>query len=430
MLIDIFMQLSRFIKLKFNKMKKIVILFFVLLLHGSVYSQWIPGTSGTTNFLTCLESITATVNYAGGFSGTFLKSSNFGQTWTAGTNPTGSNINKISFPPTGNATTGWAATVAGLFKTTNSGQNWVQQGPNGVMVDVLFPNVTTGYVLMNALQFLKTTNGGTNFSTVNLPNTGGIGGNSFIRANSSVLFILGVDNGDDTSHIFKSTDDGATWNKVFRVHEVYFSMNFINASTGIICGDNGIIRRTTNGGNNWTLINSGTTFDLQGVKFASSTLVYIVGSGGTILRSTDAGLTWGAQTSGVTLALRGVAMLSTGDNGIICGASGTILRTTNGGLTPVIQQWNEVPDTYMLSQNYPNPFNPATKIKFALPTEGIVELKVYNIFGEETMTLVTGVRKAGSYEVELDAGNLASGVYFYKLKVNDFSETKKMILLR
>lgn len=411
-------------------MKKIIVLFFVLMLHMPAYSQWIPGTSGTTNFLTSVEVITSQLSYAGGFSGTFLKSTNLGQTWTAGTSPTGSNINKVNFPPTGTATTGWAATAGGLFKSTNSGQNWVQQGPSGVMADVFFSNTTTGYVLTSSLDFLKTTNGGTNFSTVSITNTGGVAGVGFVRGTSSAFFILGVDNGDDTTHIIKSTNEGTTWNRIFKVNEVYFSIDFINGNTGIICGTDGLIRRTTNGGTNWTLIPSGTTVALQKVKFVSSTIVYIVGSGGKILKSTDAGLTWGTQTSGISQNLRGFAMFSTGDNGIVCGGNGTILRTTNGGLTAITPGSSEIPESFSLSQNYPNPFNPATKIKFALPTAGIVELKVYNVFGEEAMTLVNGFRNAGSYEVELDAGNLASGVYFYKLKANEFSETKKMILLR
>ncbi len=92
---------------------------------------------------------------------------------------------------------------------------------------------------------------------------------------------------------------------------------------------------------------------------------------------------------------------------------------------------------FYLEQNYPNPFNPSTKIKYTIPSvtlsevEGsLVTLKVYDILGNEIATLVNEEKPAGSYEVEFDATGLTSGVYFYKLQSNDFSDTKKMILIR
>jgi len=85
---------------------------------------------------------------------------------------------------------------------------------------------------------------------------------------------------------------------------------------------------------------------------------------------------------------------------------------------------------YKLEQNYPNPFNPTTKISWQLPVSGWQTLKVYDVLGNEVATLVNEYRPAGSYEVEFDASNLSSGVYFYQLKAGSFIEAKKMILLR
>jgi hypothetical protein len=90
----------------------------------------------------------------------------------------------------------------------------------------------------------------------------------------------------------------------------------------------------------------------------------------------------------------------------------------------------EIPQNYMLSQNYPNPFNPVTKISFAIPKSGIVTLKVYDILGKEVAVLVNAQKNAGSYIVDFDASALTSGVYFYKLEVNGFVDTKKMIVLK
>ncbi len=89
-----------------------------------------------------------------------------------------------------------------------------------------------------------------------------------------------------------------------------------------------------------------------------------------------------------------------------------------------------LPLSILLEQNYPNPFNPTTTIQYAIPTEGIVTLKVYNILGQEIRTLVNEEKPAGTYEVEFDGTGLASGIYFYKLQAGNFIETKKTLLIK
>ncbi|OQY69942.1 MAG: hypothetical protein B6D44_16740 [Ignavibacteriales bacterium UTCHB2] len=106
-----------------------------------------------------------------------------------------------------------------------------------------------------------------------------------------------------------------------------------------------------------------------------------------------------------------------------------------------------LPNEFALEQNYPNPFNPSTKIRYSIPTPpassplikgrnevGFVTLKVYDILGNEVATLVNEEKPVGTYEVEFNSASsnkhLASGVYFYQLKADNFLETKKMVLLR
>jgi len=85
---------------------------------------------------------------------------------------------------------------------------------------------------------------------------------------------------------------------------------------------------------------------------------------------------------------------------------------------------------FKLDQNYPNPFNPSTKIKYSIPEQSFVTLKVYDLLGREVATLVNEEKPTGNYETEFNGVDLPSGVYFYQLKANDYVETKKMILLR
>ena len=95
---------------------------------------------------------------------------------------------------------------------------------------------------------------------------------------------------------------------------------------------------------------------------------------------------------------------------------------------------DEFPSNYVLRQNYPNPFNPITKIKFQIPDFGFVNLKVYDVLGNEIATLVNEELPAGEYEIEFNTSTInhhpSSGIYFYQLKAGEFIQTKKMILLK
>lgn len=97
------------------------------------------------------------------------------------------------------------------------------------------------------------------------------------------------------------------------------------------------------------------------------------------------------------------------------------------GITPTN---NEIPGEYSLSQNYPNPFNPTTNIKFAIPSTGLVKLVIFDVLGREVTTLVNEVKVAGNYTVDFNASSLSSGVYFYRIDAGNFTQTKKMLLIK
>jgi len=111
------------------------------------------------------------------------------------------------------------------------------------------------------------------------------------------------------------------------------------------------------------------------------------------------------------------------------GMAGDIIATVSG-----VNEITSIADVFSLAQNYPNPFNPSTKINFSIPKSGFVSLKVYDIIGNEVSDLVSQDLTTGSYSVDFNAsanGNtLSSGVYFYRLRTSDFSEVKKMYLVK
>ncbi len=88
------------------------------------------------------------------------------------------------------------------------------------------------------------------------------------------------------------------------------------------------------------------------------------------------------------------------------------------------------PDKFSLEQNYPNPFNPVTSIKFDLPKNSHVTLKVYDVMGREVSVLKSEEMKAGTHDVSFDASNLSSGIYFYKMTAGDFVSIKKMVFVK
>jgi hypothetical protein len=105
-----------------------------------------------------------------------------------------------------------------------------------------------------------------------------------------------------------------------------------------------------------------------------------------------------------------------------------------GDTSTVTDVWENVQDftldNYNLYQNFPNPFNPATTIRYQIPQSGIVVLKIYDILGSEVATLVNETKEAGNFAVKFNPANLPSGVYIYTLQVNDFTSSKKMLLMK
>ncbi len=95
-----------------------------------------------------------------------------------------------------------------------------------------------------------------------------------------------------------------------------------------------------------------------------------------------------------------------------------------------VEQINGLPENYSLKQNYPNPFNPSTNIEYSIPSESFVELKVYDVLGNEVASLVNEQQQAGVYRADFIADNLPSGMYFARLTANEFTQVVKMILLK
>jgi hypothetical protein len=124
------------------------------------------------------------------------------------------------------------------------------------------------------------------------------------------------------------------------------------------------------------------------------------------------------------------ASMSSDGTKMIAGIFGGRLYLYKNELSVDVKDKYQLPLVYNLSQNYPNPFNPVTTINYQLPKDGNVTLKIYDILGREVAALVNEFKQAGYYKAAFNASKLASGVYIYELRVNEFRAVKKLTLLK
>jgi hypothetical protein len=234
--------------------------------------------------------------------------------------------------------------------------------------------------------------------------------------------------------INKTTNGGMDWNgggysgPTGLNYSAIFDLNF-QSNNGFALGiESGInyLYKTTNA-SNW--IKTSLPHAMYSVKFTDANTGWLCGENGKIMYSTNTGISWSEQTSATFSVLNEIYMVNN-TTGYIAGQNGVILKTTNGGITGVHQTGSNIPDKYSLSQNYPNPFNPVTQIKFDLPKASMVNITIYNSLGKEIEQVISKELSTGSYSVDWDASLNPSGVYFYKITAGEFSQTRKMVLVK
>ncbi len=402
-------------------MKKIF-LFLVLIFSSVTYSDWELTTSGTSNDLLYVLFVNSNTGYACGDLGTMIRTTNGGVSWTSHATGTNDVLTSMAVNPS-NINVVYAAGFNGvLLKTTNAGNNWALQNVGGIYNAIVFKDANTGIAAGIGGIVYRTTNAGTNWVNVNP----GIG-----LVTISSLYIGGgiIYGGCSSGKIIKSTNNGLNWTNYQTPSSFgFYSIYFPNDVTGYAVDNTGKVFKTSNSGVNWSQISvhSGTKFAItrNGID------MFMCGVQGKILKSSNNGVNWITQTTGTSIDFYGMQFLNQ-NVGFAVGQNGSIYRTSNGGEPIGINVIsNEVPYSYSLSQNYPNPFNPETKFKFRVSESSPVEITIYNTEGKQIDILLNRVLSAGYYEAEWNGTNYPSGVYFYRFKSKNFSETKKMIMIK
>ena len=378
------------------------------------------------------------IGVAVGQGGTVIKTTDHGEEWTLTYSNVNIWMNDVLFDPNTPGTV-WAAGMGGvIIKSLDNGDTWTVvrpfSTPDHTIRGIAAKPGVPGFVsfLGYAGTFFETNNGGATFTQrFDIPFTM----HSIAYSPNFLVDGRGIISGTD-GKVWNTTNFGANW--IARATNRYDYLNdvvFINPNEAIICGNNGTILRSTDYGKNWSVnIQYLTSEHLRSID-AYANQVTVCGDNGKIMTSNDYGVTFVDQLNGENRHLYGVALRS-GTVGVVVGeigsaANGALYFTDmNGGYVGITQTGSETPENYSVSQNYPNPFNPSTKINFALPKQGLVTIKVYDMLGKEIETLVNEVKSAGKYTVDFNGSKLSSGVYFYRIQANDFIDVKRMMLVK
>ena len=397
---------------------------------------WTEQTSGLTTVLYSVSAVNDDVAWVCGAAGKVLRTTNKGVNWVnvSGTIPTTLALyNIFGWDANTAVVTGVAGSNTSIYVTSNGGTTWTAANTHaGFGDDMFMTDANTAYFIGDPIagnwDLLKSTNAGLNWAswtTLPTTNTAGTYNNAFWQQGTQVWFpSVGQ------SKMLYSSNMGANWTEQTISLSEITATCFNSPTLGLAAGSStspGLLK-TTDAGTTWTALTSPFTGSVSGLAGAQNSW-WMAQQGLNIAFSSNDGTSWATQytvTAGsfyhLTKSRSGATLWGVRSNGGI-----SRYGTPITGVTPISSQ---IPSDYSVSQNYPNPFNPTTKINFALPKSGLVTIKVYDVTGKEVATLVNEVKNVGTYSVDFNASNLSSGVYFYKMSINGFSEVKKMSLIK
>jgi len=410
-------------------------------------------------------------------------------TWERLNSPTDENLSSVYFV---DSLYGWAAGNSGtIIHTSNGGDDWIIQDSKteNNILDIFFLDRNLGWaVTWEVFNFpfgtyvLRSTDGGLNWNSSTSP----------VESifSQCILFQDSLNGWMGGKHfpIVRTTDGGNTWSEAeidsstyatFPVYDIQFYNSKIGYASGGVFDCCGIIWRTTNGGDYWYALDTPYVAPEPIYQLYTKDSLNVIGVGGDfeswgfgvgMINTSDGGAEWEFEYIGIS----GVAWdidfrtdyeawaplggeqkliysfddgsnwtsISTPDSIIIfkmiftdslhgfgVGSDGAIIKYKPDTATSIISLKHRIPEAFYLEQNYPNPFNPSTCVQYTIGNRQFVQLKVYDVLGNEVATLVNKELAAGSYEINFHAGQLSGGVYFYTLSAGNYFSSKKMILL-
>jgi photosystem II stability/assembly factor-like uncharacterized protein len=416
----------------------IVIIFLLGISPSESSAQWkqSPGPFGVLCFYNSGEK-----TYAGCQGGVFVTNTD-GASWDTLGLPSSQVYSIVTFNANIYAGTYDGKNGIHLMRSTDNGKHWnpADSGLPPVPAMTLFVAGTNIYAGLDVGGLFVSTNEGVSWNVVQT----GLNDYSVTASVISGGTIFAATDSNfsaDGNHLIRSSDNGNTWVKV-KWPSSYDILSLAVLDTFVVAGTSGGVYRSTNNGNNWKLSDSGMSIDNVNALAVSGKNLFAGTSSHGVYLSKDNGSSWSAVDSGFfhkpadpggpgilppqvqSLGISGTNLLAGIKNGW------TLQCPLSEIITSAADPSRILPALYSVSQNYPNPFNPSTTISFVLPVNCFVTLTIYDITGKEITTLVNGELSAGYHTLQWNAQNISSGIYFYRLVMGRFSETKKLVLLR
>jgi len=473
-------------------MKKLLVILLILVAMN-VNAQWQPDvrlkySSGTCNTsynnawcIAVSENIVHAIWYDNGdgnYEIYYKRSTDNGITWEAEKRLTNNNANSY-YPSI--AVSGSIVNVVWFDdrdgnreiyykRSTDGGINWgtdtrLSNDPSSSALPSIAISGTNLHVVWqdernnnSEIYYKRSTDGGINWGAdTRLTNDTAWSKDPCIAVNGLNVYVVWYDYRDGNYEIYfkRSTDGGTTWGIDTRLtNSSAVSKNPCIAVSGsnvhVVWQENKLFyRQSTDGGVTWgtiiQLTNGPSASEFPSIAVSGSN-VHLVWHDFRDLnyeiyykRSTNSGITWETDTrltnNPADSYISSIAVSGSNLHVIWCGISVDLVFEINYKRNPTgnvgIQNIStETPAKYSLGQNYPNPFNPTCNVQFSMYKAGQVKLVVYDVQGREVQTLVNEKLSAGTYEVKFDGSMLNSGVYFYKMMTDGFTETKKMTLIK
>ncbi len=402
-------------KLRFRFLSgKNLLVILAMLVAISANAQWVQMGSGIGTGQTVYAlAINGNNLYAGTLDSGIYFSTNSGNNWI---HSSLNNKTVTSLAVSGNNIIA-GTWVNGVYFSTDNGYSWLQPS-------LLYQTIWSLVAIDNFIfagtwdnGVYLTTNNGINWLHTTLSNK---------RVNSLIQINYKLFAGTEYDGVYSSSNFGDTW--------IQTSLNNIEVKSlaaqgnNIYAGTFDGVYISTNYGTSWiqtTLDNKSTySIALSNNNIIAGTIAWGV------YVSTNIGTSWIEKNEGFNVIPPTYSLLI--NNNYVFAGTGTrsVWRRPLSEIIGIQNISTEIPSKYSLSQNYPNPFNPTTKIQFEVPSSKFVKIVVFDILGKEVQTLVNELLQPGTYETSFKGSSLTSGVYFYRLITNEFSETKKMLLIK
>jgi len=401
----------------------LVLILFLFLFSVPIKAQWTQ--AGLDGYYIRTIAVSGSNVYAGTSGDGMFRSTNNGVSWLAAN----SGLVGLEFPAFAISGTNLYAGSEGegVFLSVNNGASWSALAPlTNQFVFALAVSGSDLYAGVDGGGVFRSTNNGASWtnSTSGMTNT---------RVSS--LLISGTNLFAGTfggAGVYLSTNNGTSWVAAGNglTNTEVQTLNITPSLPGyIFAGTANGAFYTTNNGTSWISISNGLTDTYVHTFAFSGTTIFAGTDMEGVFRSTNLGASWTAMNQGLTNTT--VWVLTAAGSNLYAGTNGSgVFKRALSEMVAVQQVSSEIAGQFSLSQNYPNPFNPTTNIKFTITKAGKITLNIYDINGKKLEELINGSYSAGSYKAEWNASKYSSGIYFYTIVTNEFTDTKRMILVK